>query len=411
MTSEIKKQVNLLRQDLSIPGYSLEVYQSMANVPTAWEIAQPKDNIFLQRTYLSIMEKAPPKGMTLRYMLFYFKGKPIGLALCQIQYFKADQSLNMEEDQKTPCFFSTFARFIRGLVASRVEFYTLACGNLLLTGEHGFYFKSNKISLAQQFELVENGMIRLQKQMAKEGIMISAALIKDMYEDQRAHTTSLTEHSFNEFTIQPNMVMDLRPEWTCMDDYAAALYSKYRVRMRRARGKAKSLVLKELDLSMVEKSLSRLYELYNSIAENSGFNVVNLNERYLLELKRELPDRFKLFGYFDEGELVAFYTTIHNGHELEAHFLGFDRRYNRSNQIYLNILYDIINIGIERGVDRIIFARTAMAIKSSVGAIAKEMYCYMRHRNAFSNRFLHPILDYLKPNEDWEARHPFKPVE
>ena len=76
--------------------------------------------------------------------------------------------------------------------------------------------------------------------------------------------------------------------------------------------------------------------------------------------------------------------------------------------MYLNILYDIIKVGFEQECKSIVFARTALEIKSSVGAEPHEMYWYLRHRNKISNRFLSQIVDYLNPKDDWVQRKPFK---
>ena len=113
-------------------------------------------------------------------------------------------------------------------------------------------------------------------------------------------------------------------------------------------------------------------------------------------------------GYFEHGELIGFYTTIQNGDELEAHFLGMDLEKNRTQQLYLNMLFDIIRDAIEVNAAKIVFARTAMEIKSSVGAKAVEMSSFIRHRNTFSNRFISQLMGFLSPTETWQPRHPFK---
>ncbi|MEO6038321.1 MAG: GNAT family N-acetyltransferase, partial [Saprospiraceae bacterium] len=75
---------------------------------------------------------------------------------------------------------------------------------------------------------------------------------------------------------------------------------------------------------------------------------------------------------------------------------------------YLNILYDIVRLGLETGCSTIVFARTALEIKSSIGATAHSLWCYVRHQNGLVNNFTATILDYLKPVEVWQPRHPFR---
>lgn len=413
MTLKVTQSYNPQLKPLSIANIGVAIFHDVEELPQDWERVQPQGNLFLHRPYLKILAQNPPEGMQFCYILFYDKQTPIGLAIGQIQHFKASDSISYQKEEKkekkTPCFFTAYSRALRNLVASKFEFNTLVCGNLLLTGEHGFYFIDAFAKKETQQQLLEEAMVLAKKEIEKAGTSISTFLIKDFYPQTKLAARALLKKNFKEFTIQPNMVLRLRPQWNTFEDYLADFQSKYRVRAKRAFKKAKDLRKEELHLDQIKDYLPRMYELYNSVAENSGFNLLNLNPDYLLALKQNLPQEFRCFAYFDQQEtMVAFFTTINNGEELEAHFLGFDKDLNRSHQIYLNILYDLVKVGIEERHQRLVFARTAMGIKSTVGAEAIDMYCYVRHRNSITNNFIPTIYDYLKPADDWIPRHPFK---
>ena len=394
---------------LTQSGIKVSMYRTVDDVPQdCWEFAARQPNLFLQKEYLSVVEKNPPKGMKFCYFFFFKDKDPVGIANGQIQYFKADESLNNEEKNSTPCFFTTFLRFLKGMVSSHVEFNILVNGSLLLTGEHGFYFDPKAIKKEEEISLLDEALNFGMEIFEKSGEKLSGTLIKDFPEEQLVYSQQLSKLGHNEFTVQPSMIMDILPAWKSFDNYLDALHSKYRVRARRAMKKAAAIEKRELDADTIHQYLPQIYQLYLNIAENSGFNMVNLNDTYLLGLKKQFPDRFKMIGYYLDGKLIGYFTTFLNGEELEAHFLGFEPKLNHDMQIYLSMLYDMVRIGIETGAKKIVFARTAMAIKSSVGAVAHEMYCYMRHRNSFPNKFIKPILRYLRPEADWEPRHPFK---
>ena len=400
------------RNSLSIEGFCVRFYDSIRDINTVeLSLILPKHNLFLNKEYLQILESTPPEGMQFQYMVFCLKDEPVGFAQCQIEHFEADRAVsgqNVEDPQKssaTPGFFDTIGKYMKGFVASKVEFYTLLCGSLLLTGEHAYHFTS-RVESSLHFKLVEEGLNKMVKHLGENGLKISTILLKDFFEETRS--PYLVKQSYNEFTIQPNMIMDLKSEWKTFDDYLAALLSKYRVRTKRARKKLGNLEIRELTSADVSAHKLQMHELYKSIADNSGFNVLNLNVDYLPAMKEGLGDDMMIFGIFDEGQMVGFYTAFLNHDELEAHFLGFKRELNRTNQIYLNILYNLVELGIEKQVHKIVFARTALEIKSSVGAKAVEMYCYFRHSNAFTNKFLNPLLSYLRPEAKLVPRHPFK---
>ncbi len=397
------------RSSLSIEGFCVRFYDSINDINTVERsLILPKHNLFLNAEYLQILENNPPEGMQFQYMVFCLKDEPVGFAQCQIEHFEADRAVsgqNSNSTNTTPGFIDTMAKYMKGFVASKVEFYTLLCGSLLLTGEHAYHFTS-RVESSLHFKLIEEALNKLVKHLGERGLKISTILLKDFFDETRS--PYLVNKSFNEFTIQPNMIMDLKSEWKNFDDYLAALLSKYRVRTKRARKKMGTLAIKELTVDEVTAHKLTMHELYKSIADNSGFNVLNLNVNYVPEMKEGLGDDFMVFGIFDEEQLVGFYTAFLNHDELEAHFLGFKKELNRSNQIYLNILYNLVELGIEKQVHKIVFARTALEIKSSVGAKAVEMYCYFRHSNSFTNKFLNPLLSYLRPEAKLVPRHPFK---
>jgi hypothetical protein len=93
---------------------------------------------------------------------------------------------------------------------------------------------------------------------------------------------------------------------------------------------------------------------------------------------------------------------------LETYFLGYDSEHQYANQLYLNMLYDMLDFAIMNKFASVVYARTAMEIKSSVGAKPIDMVMYMRHTNSLVNALLKRVFNFMKPNQKWEERHPFK---
>jgi predicted N-acyltransferase len=204
------------------------------------------------------------------------------------------------------------------------------------------------------------------------------------------------------------MVLHLDESWSNFDDYIEALSSKYRVRVRRAFKKAKRIVKREFTTQDLQIHHDKIIEYYRDIAENASFNLFILNPDYFISVKRHLGDRFRIFGYFEGEKLIAFYSLMINGDEIEAHFLGYEEDTNRHYQLYLNMLLDMIDMGIALGMKRIIYGRTATEIKSSVGARPEMMYFYLQVQNAILNPFVPWIYNTLEPEAPWTQRHPFK---
>ena len=76
--------------------------------------------------------------------------------------------------------------------------------------------------------------------------------------------------------------------------------------------------------------------------------------------------------------------------------------------LYLNMLYNMTEFGIEHNFKKIIFGRTALEIKSSIGAEPVYMSGFILHTNSFLNKYIGKIFQKLEPNLEWNQRHPFK---
>lgn len=383
-------------------------FRSIEAAGADWDAAAPPHDVFLQRPYLSVVQHHPPKGMRFGYLVFYKEETPVGVALCQIKYFRADENIQEPEESaaKSGCFFIGLAQWLKKQFTGFVSADVLICGNLLLTGEHGFYFNPLEIHAEQGIRLLEQALAQVSKLLEKSGIRTPVTLLKDLLPLRSAEGRFLDKAGFVEFKVQPNMTLQL--PFADFEAYLAAMSTKYRTRAKRAFKKLEGVEKREMTLHDVRHELTHIYNLYRKIAQNAGFNMVDLNEDYLFALKRDFSPHFRIFGYYKDNALIAYYTAMRNGTSLEAHFLGYEQSLNHDLQLYLNMLYDLVRLGLETNCEELVFARTALEIKSSVGAEPHDLLCYLRHNNAFANRFAEPLIDYLNPIEVWEQRHPFK---
>ena len=204
------------------------------------------------------------------------------------------------------------------------------------------------------------------------------------------------------------MILKMKPSWLNFDDYLLDMKSKYRVRLKNAMKKFAPIERRVLSLEEVRTYNSEMYSLYSEILEGSGFVLAMGRENYFEELKRQLGDALQVTGYFLDGKLVGFYTWVVEGDKMDSHFIGFKKELNNTYQLYLNILLDLVRDGIKEKVASIYYFRTALEIKSSVGAEPYDMTCYYKQMNPLLNKLVPPIFDYFIPQQTWKQRHPFK---
>jgi hypothetical protein len=389
----------------SIHGLHTIFFHQVSEIPEAWLAdAMPPHNLFLQKNFRQALETAAPIGIQACYLVFFKQNQPVGIAAMQIKDFNAQESLrNVQTEATSWC--EKLSNFVKQSVARHVRFNTLVLGNLLLCGAHGYWFQPT-VTVEEHNVFIKEGLNIAKENLLKKGIYIAAVFVKDFFEATRP--PFFETNAYNPFQVEPNLVLELPETWTKYEDYLNALSSKYRVRAKRAFKKAEALERKVFNEERIQANLLKINELYQGIADKADFNMVTLHPEYQLVMQRALGNDFKLIGYFLNNQLVAFFTTIKNYDETEACFLGYDKNLNHEHQIYLNILLDIVQIGIENQSKRIIFARTASEIKTTVGAKAHEMYLYLKHQNPIVNKILPKTLPMLSPRAVWEARHPFK---
>lgn len=386
----------------------IEFYVSITEVPEAWDkLVVDSKNLFLSRDYLELVEEYPPQGISGHFLIIYRDREPIGIAYCQYLRFSFKNSFR--PDGKPDGSGSKWQNNLRDWsfwLGDLYGFRLLICGSVFLTGEHGFYFKRDAVGEKEQYDLIDRGMRLLAKGLPNRANLY---IVKDLSQKRPGSHDFYAGKGYGIIPwLQPSMKLEFRPEWQSFEDYLGAMSSKYRTRAKRARKKGKALQRRELFVEEIEDRSAELYDLYLAVADSVDFNIAFLHKEYFFRFKCKFPDRFRIYGYFLDDQLVGFFTTFQNETEMEAHFLGFQNKVNPSHQLYLNILYDIIALGFESGVSRIDFARTALEIKSSVGAVPVSLDTFARHTSGVMNGLLKRGLRRTGFELDWVQRHPFK---
>ncbi|MEM1217177.1 MAG: GNAT family N-acetyltransferase, partial [Bacteroidota bacterium] len=301
--------------------------------------------------------------------------------------------------RKNPSLWQRFVAYLRVLLGKILRFNILTGGQMLLTGQHGLRGDfPTEASVCQA--VVAEGIEAIASALP---FRIHGTMFKDLPLGEAP-----ASNRFYELPVQPNMVLHVSSDWQNEADYLGAMSSKYRVRARRARKKGDELERREMGLDEITLRQAEMFAFYVGIAEQSDFNIAILPPDYFTQWKAHFPERFRVWGYFIDGAFIGFSTTIANGPELEAHFLGFDQSYNRSHQLYLNMLYDMAEDAIAADYQQLVYSRTALEIKSSVGAVPEELKCWLHSRIRVADPLVPIVERFIAPLPEWVQRNPFK---
>lgn len=376
------------------------LFSSINDVPDSWDGLQD-DDLFLKTRFLRATELGMPNTIKPYYIAVFNEEALCGIAILQHVDFNLDVSLDEANSSLKKQIFKAVNFVSKGQI--------IVLGNLLQTGQHS-YFVSSNFSLDLFFETVYNAIDELSRRIkAETNKRVKCILLKDYEITDRIHSQDnfLKQNHFFKVNVQPSMVMNIPPQWNSFDDYIKDLNKKYRRRFTTATKKGQALSVRLLNQFEIERLEPEIFKLYNEVASNATINLFKLPEHHFITLKYFLQEDFYIYGYFLNEKLIGFFSLIKHNDTLDTYFLGYNSTLNYTYQIYLNMLYRMIKHGVEQDYKHIIFARTAMEIKSSVGAKPLEMVMYMKHTNRLLNRILKWCVKLMTPKKEWQERHPF----
>ena len=107
--------------------------------------------------------------------------------------------------------------------------------------------------------------------------------------------------------------------------------------------------------------------------------------------------RFSVIAYYLEDEMVGFQCGIVTCNTTEAFFVGFLQEENKLHFMYQRMLLEFIKQGIGKGSSKIAMGRTALDIKSSLGACPKRLMCHMKVGNIFVHMLTRAVAHTSSP--------------
>jgi hypothetical protein len=116
-------------------------------------------------------------------------------------------------------------------------------------------------------------------------------------------------------------------------------------------------------------------------------------------------------GYLLHGELVGYFAAIVAAGRIDAYCVGFDYAINRKNAIYHRMLFDHLQLAIDRGVKRVVLGRTAQDTKSALGAVPQGLTCLVQHRHPVINWIGQMLLRRMAKLDSPLLHNPFRHVE
>lgn len=378
-------------------------FSSIDEIPShIWEALGCTQNYYFHPDFLKALEKNHPETTFSYIVLVDDNEEPTAFASLKMIDFelnsiKNDFQLLKDIGRKLHVF------------PNKKPLKLLICGNTYVSGEHGVFIKENQDKKAIIKELAEsiNHFVNSNKKLKKQ---IDALLLKDFTNESLFISNELKDFSYHPFSVEPNMQLKIDENWQNFDDYLASMKTKFRVKAKKAFKQSVHIRIEKITLTNIEEQLPKMTALYKKVASNAGFNLGNFNLETYKYLKEKFGENYILKSYSLDGKIVGFISGIINKNSLDAHFVGIDYQLNREHAIYQRMLYDYIEIAINKKLKILNFGRTASEIKSSVGAVPQDLTMYLRHQKTIKNKILKLFLQRVQPTP-FQQKFPFKTVD
>jgi hypothetical protein len=362
--------------------------------------------VYLCREYLAAFQESLEGKSNLLFPVIY-KGDEI-VAYGSIQEIKIDYASihsfgRLFSSDKTilVCLEGMLKSFVTSL-NNKKGVKLLVLGNTQVSGPYGMWFKEelNETERALYWEA-------LVQKIEHSEFNADILIVKDLDNFNSIIRKTLVTNRYKEISALPIMKMEIPYTWKTTKNYYEAFSSKYRIRAHSARKKFSGIVKRELNFEDLVACKEEVESLYKNVYNRARFRLFQVQDSYFIALKKCLKEKFKVFGYFKNDVLVGFNSILVSQNTCEAHLIGLNYEFNKTNSLYLNMLYDLVEEAILADCKCLDFGRTAMEIKSTVGAVPSEANVFLKFTNPLLNNLASFILK-KNSQEKWLQRHPFK---
>jgi hypothetical protein len=365
-------------------------------LPQAWDACVSGAGHLLQRRRLGVLAAAPLPGARILCGLAWSGEDLVAAGVFHLVPFQPGRTGRTVSEGHWLT--GTFLR-LTGLLSSAPP-HMLLCGHWLHTDARGFTCAPDHPNPAGTL----HAMMRAARKHG--GVPVGVEVVKGP--DLAADGAALGDRGYHRVDAsQPTMRVPVDPAWGDWQGYLGAMRKKYRQRARAARKRGAAIEREVLDAQQVRQHADTLDALLEPVLENAEVVLAPPRASTLASMKRILGPRLQVVLYRHEGVPVGFAACLCRDDALEGLLVGLDPEANRGLKLYQNILYDFVERAMEAGVPVLELGRTALEIKSAVGAEPWSYPVWVRNENGLLNWILGLAAARLRPPA-WEPRNVFR---
>ncbi|HEY1404860.1 MAG TPA: GNAT family N-acetyltransferase [Pyrinomonadaceae bacterium] len=379
-------------------GYGFALSDSIDYLDAAhWDALTASASVYLGRPYLRVLEQAAPENLRQRYALVFGEAnRPLAAVAAQSVHISAARVQKKSDSRRKQVMAAPFGR---------IEERMLVCGNLLSWGQHGVAFAPGA-DRRELWPAVAEALYRLRRADRLSGDT-DLVMVKDIPDGDAADADALAQFSYRPLETDPDMILELSPQWRVYADYLASLNSKYRKSARQIEKDVEAAGCRVETLEDVAGCAEELHALYLQVHEGARLRLVTLRPEFIPALAAALGDSLRCTVIRRGDEMLGFVTTLKDGETAVGYYMGFDRAINAETPIYFRLLQAVVEDAIKLGCRRLSLGRTALEPKARLGARPAPLRVWVRHRIPALNLLVRGLLRAAHHDEAPE-RNPFK---
>ncbi len=374
-------------------GHHTKWYDATASLPESWDQALPSDH-FLRRSSLDAHEAAALPHIRTLYGAIWYQD----MIVVQVAF----QLLTMQPEHISPTSLKSWHR------AAWRTFSKTTKPKLLVAGQ---LFRHDISTLYWSATFAPFEAFNAYRDLIREALKDSCAhavLVKDAPDAFIPYF----QHYAPEYLLLRNdssMQMAIPEEWETFNDYEKSLKHKYAQRLRKVRQAAATLEVRELNNEEVKSDAAYIHKLYLQVTDHQPVRLGVLSEAFLPSLKHFYGDKLRIWGFYEDGKMVAFASAWVQSQSFDMFYIGFDYDRNNELQLYFNILFFAIEKAIALHKPLLILGRTALEAKARVGCRPEYLHTFLYVKNPLVRTIVATLQQrFTETTGEWENRHPFK---
>lgn len=175
--------------------------------------------------------------------------------------------------------------------------------------------------------------------------------------------------------------------------YLKMLRPKDRAELRRIHKRADE-VNARFEIGTFREDSAKIYDLFSEVYARHGIlkETLPFDERFFIELEREMPDKVFVIKGFIQDELVGAFLCHQEGPTLWWQIAGLNYQLARPNYLYFLLMDEMIRWSIEHGIQRIYGGFSNDQEKRGHGFHTEQSWFCYRASIPFLNRILALLL-------------------